>query len=342
MAVHSIAYVELYTRDKVSAVDYLVSAMGFTRIADSVEVDRSSVLLGQGDVRLVVTSGRGLGKFLDAHGDGVADIALACDAASVTGIAEAAGADGAAVTVSPHGSTVVTGCGSVSHSLVPAPAGTGPLLPPGRNWVLDPDRDHVAPGRIDSLDHIAVCVTGGALTARADYYQKVFGLGRYSSEYVDVGGQAMDSIVVRSDSGGVTFTLVAPDPGKDAGQLDAFLERNGGEGAQHLAFLVEDIIPTVREQRSNGVEFLSTPDTYYDMLAERFTELRTEIAQLRDAQVLADRDEWGHLLQVFSRSPYPRNTLFYELIQRRGSRGFGSSNIRALYEAVERDRLTAG
>lgn len=342
MAVHSIAYVELYTKDNVSAVDHFVSAMGFTRIADSVEVDRTSVLLGQGDVRLVITSGRGLWKFLDEHGDGVADIALACEAASVTEIAEAAGAAGAAVTTSSYGSTVVAGFGDVSHSLVPAAAGTGPVLPPGRNWVFDQDGHQVKQGRISGLDHIAICVGGGTLTARVDHYQHVFGLSRYSSEYVELGGQAMDSIVVRSDSGGVIFTLVAPDPDKGPGQLDAFLERNGGEGVQHLAFLVEDIIPTVREHGSNGVEFLSTPDTYYDLLAERFADLRTEIAHLREAQVLADRDEWGHLLQVFSRSPYPRNTLFYELIQRRGSRGFGSANIRALYEAVERDRLTAG
>lgn len=342
MAVHNIAYVELYTKDKVSAVDHLVTAMGFTRIADSVEVDRSSVLLGQGDVRLVVTSGRGVWRFLEEHGDGVADIALACDDAAVTEIAEAAGAVGADVTISAYGSTVVAGFGDVSHSLVPLVAGTGPTLPPGRNWVLSADATDAAPGRIAGLDHIAICVTGGTLNAQADYYQKVLGLSHYSSEYVDVGGQAMDSIVVRSDSGGVTFTLVAPDPGKDPGQLDAFLERNGGEGVQHLAFLVEDIIPTVREHRRNGVEFLSTPDTYYDLLTERFADLHTEIAQLRDVRVLADRDEWGHLLQVFSRSPYPRNTLFYELIQRRGSRGFGSANIRALYEAVERDRLTAG
>lgn len=160
-------------------------------------------------------------------------------------------------------------------------------------------------------------------------------------EYVALGGQAMDSIVVRSASGRVTFTLVAPDPTKNPGQLDAFLERNGGAGVQHLAFLVDDIIPAVHEFRERGVEFLSTPGTYYDLLLERFPEMWDQITELLAAQVLADRDEWGHLLQLFSRSPYERNTLFFELIQRQGSRGFGSANIRALYEAVERDRLTA-
>jgi 4-hydroxymandelate synthase len=111
---------------------------------------------------------------------------------------------------------------------------------------------------------------------------------------------------------------------------------------QHLAFLVDAIIPAVNEFRRQGVEFLDTPDVYYDALSERCPDMREEIVELRSADVLADRDEWGYLLQLFTRSPYKRNTLFYELIQRRGARGFGSANIRALYEAVERDRLVAG
>jgi 4-hydroxymandelate synthase len=98
----------------------------------------------------------------------------------------------------------------------------------------------------------------------------------------------------------------------------------------------------VSQIQSQGVEFLGTPDTYYDMLAERLPDVRAEIARLRSSCVLVDHDEWEYLLQLFTRSPYPRNTLFYELIQRRGARGFGSWNIRALYEAVERDRIAAG
>jgi 4-hydroxymandelate synthase len=151
----------------------------------------------------------------------------------------------------------------------------------------------------------------------------------------------MDSIVVRSDSGSAILTLVAPDPGKEPGQLDNFLERNGGEGVQHLAFRTGEIITAVHECRERGVVFLDTPDSYYDMLGERLGGLHAQVEELRETKVLADRDEWGDLLQVFTRSPYPRNTLFFELIQRNGSRGFGSANIRALYEAVERDRLTS-
>lgn len=339
MPVQDMAYTELYTRDKVAAVDYFVSAMGFTRVADCVTADRSSVLLRQGTVQLVVTSGRGIWRFLDEHGDGIADIALTCD--DVPAARDAAAAAGAKPVGTAEDHPVVSAFGGVCHTLLPAGGGVD-ALPPGRRWVAAPDAPSGAPaGRIRQLDHVAVCLEGGSLADWAGFYRDAFGFSLYSSEYVAVGGQAMDSVVVRSASERVTFTLVAPDPGKDPGQLDSFLERNGGPGVQHLAFLVDDIIPAVEEFRDRGVEFLSTPGAYYDMLGERFAGMREEIAGLKRAQVLADRDEWGHLLQLFSRSPYERNTLFYELIQRRGSRGFGSANIRALYEAVERDRLAA-
>jgi 4-hydroxymandelate synthase len=188
---------------------------------------------------------------------------------------------------------------------------------------------------------VAVCLEAGTLADYADFYLNAVGLVRYSSEYVEVGNQAMDSVVVRSMSGGITFTLLAPDAAKSPGQLDAFLGRNGGPGVQHLAFGVDEIIPTVNEFRGRGVEFLRAPRGYYDTLMERLVGLREELADLRAVDVLADRDEWGYLLQLFTRSPYERNTMFYELIQRRGARGFGSANIRALYKAVERDRLAA-
>jgi 4-hydroxymandelate synthase len=234
-----------------------------------------------------------------------------------------------------YGAPVVSGFGSVVHSLVAAD-GDRAEAPGGRRWV--PVDRQVAPGkRITLLDHVAVCLTRGTLKQHADFYAQAFGMQYYSAESVDVGESSMDSIVVRSESGGVTFTLVAPAGREGTGQLDAYLERNGGPGVQHLAFLVDDIVTAVREAR--GVDFLDTPASYYDALAERFTGMREEIGELRATNVLADRDEWGYLLQLFTRSPHPRNTLFYELIQRRGSRGFGSNNIRALYEAVERDRL---
>lgn len=339
-----IEYAELYARDRQAAVDYFVSLMGFDRVASARDPDRESELLRQGGVQLVVTGGPATQPFLDEHGDGFADLALACRDVART-VADAVAA-GATAREDRNGDPVVSGFGDVRHTLLADQPAAGLRPPPGRGWIpAAPTTGTRSPGHSDFqvrlLDHVAVCVEGGSLDAYADFYGRAFGLRRFSSEYVAVGDQAMDSIVVRSESDRITFTLVAPDPGREPGQLDAFLERNGGPGVQHLAFLVDDIVPAVSGARSRGVEFLLVPDAYYDQLGQRLGGMRDQVEQLRSAQVLAERDEWGTLLQVFTRSPYDRNTLFYELIQRDGSRGFGAANIRALYEALAHDMLGA-
>lgn len=332
MAVQDIEYVELYTTDEQSAVEYFVSCFGFTLTAESTGRGSHSSLLRQGTVQLIVTAGPATEAFLDAHGEGVADIALVCDDIAET--CRAAVAAGASVISTAPDRPIVSGWWS-RHTLTGRP--TGGRWPADRAWV--PARQAPAnPGaRIGLLDHIAVCAESGSLTDSADFYTAAFGLPRYSSEYIQIGDQAMDSLVVRSPSGGVTFTILEQDSTKKSGQIEAFLSRNGGPGVQHLAFLTDDIVSAVREFGHRGIDFLRTPRAYYDILAERLPELRDELVDLRATGVLADRDEWGYLLQVFTRSPYKRNTLFYELVQRRGARGFGSANIKALYEAVERD-----
>jgi 4-hydroxymandelate synthase len=339
MVAQGIEYVELYATDQSAALDYYINSLGFTRVATSAQDGMNSVLLRQGTVQLIVTAGPGTAAFLDEHGEGIADIALHCD--DVTAVADTATLAGARVHATYAGYPVVAGFGGVLHTLLPMPVNDQPALPAGRSWSVEPTASVRPDGEIRLLDHVAICLEGGTLAEYADFYLAAFGLGRYSSEYVAVGDQAMDSIVVRSPSGGITFTLVAPDPAKEPGQLNDFLARNGGPGVQHLAFAVDHIIPVVAELRSRGVEFLTVPPAYYDKLIERLPAFSAEIGDLRASSVLADRDEWGYLLQLFTRSPHERNTLFYEFIQRGGSRGFGSANIRALYEAVERDRLTA-
>jgi 4-hydroxymandelate synthase len=332
MVAQRIPFIELYVRDHTTTVDYLTAELGLTRVAEAIGGTSRAVLLRQGTLHLVVASGAGTEDFLETHGDGVADVAFTC--ADVAGVRAAALAAGAADLGATDGRPIVSGFGSVRHTLVPE--SDARALPPGREWrpVAVP---HRPAARIRSLDHVAICVEGGSLDRYVTFYA-AFGLEPYSSEFVDVGNSSMDSVVVRSPSGEVTFTLVAPGGPTGEGQLDAFLRRNNGPGVQHLALLVDDIVAAVGEAAARGVAFLQTPASYYDALAERFPGLPEEIARLRATNVLADRDEWGYLLQLFTSSPHPRNTLFYEFIQRRGARGFGSANIRALYEAVERDR----
>src|SRR5580692_5121843 len=312
MAAQDIEYVELYTRDMPSVVDYFVSSFGFTPMAESMAEGSRSLLLRHGTVQLVVTAGRETEEFIEAHGDGIADIAFGCDDPART--CEQALAAGALLINSAPGRLVVSGFGDTRPSLVPRSAGAG--LPGDRAW-RPVSEGSARPGRIWLLDHVAILVEGGTLSSYADFCTEAFGLARYSGEYIEIGEQAIDSIVVRSPSGGITFTILQQDQARKPGQVEGFISRYGGPGVQHLAFLVDDIVTAVREFRCRGVEFLNSPNAYYDMLA--------------------DRDEWGYLLQLFTRSPYKRNTLFYELVQRRGARGFGTANIKALYEAVERD-----
>jgi 4-hydroxymandelate synthase len=332
MTAQDIEYVELYTSDMPSAVDYFVSSFEFTPIAESVGEGSSSLLLRHGTVQLIVTAGPGTEEFTEAHGDGIADIAFGCDDPAQT--CERAVAAGASLINAAAGKLVVSGLGDTRHSLVDRSAGAS--LPGDREWKLVSESS-ARPGRIWLLDHIAILVEGGTLRGYADFCTEAFGLARYSGEYIEIGEQAIDSIVVRSPSGGITFTILEQDQNKKPGQLEGFISRYGGPGVQHLAFLVDDIVSAVREFRGRGVEFLLSPAAYYEILAHRLPGITDEIADLRATNVLADRDEWGYLLQLFTRSPYNRNTLFYELVQRRGARGFGTANIRALYEAVERE-----
>jgi 4-hydroxymandelate synthase len=338
MAAQDVEYVEIYTSDESAAAGYFVSSFGFTPVAESAGDRRHSLLLRQGAVQIVLTAGRGTEEFLEAHGDGVADIAFACD--DVVRVRDRAVAAGASVITSEAGRPVVSGVFGARHSLVARSAGS--RAPADRAWTRLPETPARPTGHIRLLDHIAVCVEGGNLADCADFYGRAFGLPRYSGEYVEIGEQGLDSIVVRSTSGGITFTILEQDPKKKPGQLEGFLSRYGGPGVQHLAFLVDDIVSAVGDYSDRGIAFLATPSVYYDMLAERLPAIRAEMADLRAINVLADRDEWGYLLQLFTRSPYQRNTVFYELVQRRGARGFGSANIKALYEAVERDGLAAG
>jgi len=347
MTAHDLEYVELYATDGKSIVDYFVSAFGFAEVAHSNSSNhdegRESTLLRQANAHLVVTTGPATYEFLEQHGDGVADIAFAC--ADVPGAWDRAMKAGASSFRAPSdgdgSAATVSGFGDVRHTLVHRPPGAAPRAPVDRAWteVSDDAGSRADPSRIGQVDHIAVCVGSGDLQATVRYYIAAFGLERYYSEYIQVGNQAMDSVVVRSPSGQVTFTILEPDSSRDRGQLNDFLDRNGGAGVQHVAFLVGEIISSVSEFRDRGVEFLWTPGAYYDVLADRVTGLLEEIADLRETNVLADCDEWGYLLQLFTKSPHERSTLFYELIQRHGAQGFGSANIRALYEAVERERI---
>ncbi|GAB3812827.1 VOC family protein [Micromonospora zhanjiangensis] len=228
------------------------------------------------------------------------------------------------------------GFGDVEHRFTSRRNPAGPFAP-GRIA----ERPQPAAGLLREVDHLAVCLPAGELDAAIRRYQDVFDLEQTFEEQIIVGKQAMRSKVVQSRSRGVTFTIIEPDLDRDPGQIDAFIEAHDGAGVQHVAFRTEDIVTGVRTCAARGVPFLSTPGEYYQALPERLGPVGVPVEQLRELSILADRDYAGVMLQIFTASTHPRHTLFYELIERRGARTFGTNNIKALYEAVEREQAAA-
>lgn len=344
-----LSHVHLYVGDACQAAFYYCRAFGFQVVAESRDARRTttrrSILLAQGHIRVLLTSATDAGDpvagYVSAHGDGVADIALAVpDVAHAFDTAVKRGARPVAApeTRTGPGGTVVSaavgGFGDVIHTLVQQDA---PVPDPD---LLPIDRPSTDPGAepLQNVDHFAVCVPVGELDKTVSQYQEVFGFEETYEEFIEVGRQAMSSKVVRDPVSGVTFTVIEPDPRRDPGQIDDFLRSHGGAGVQHVAFGTEDIGAAVRRLGERGVEFLDVPDSYYDHVQDRVGDLGPEIDRLRPTGILVDRDRWGLLLQIFTRSPYARRTLFLELIERRGARTFGSGNIKGLYEAVAREQ----
>jgi len=231
----------------------------------------------------------------------------------------------------------VRGFGDIAQRFVERDEADG-LFAPG--LIAEERPQDTAPGLLRSIDHLAVCVPSGELDRTVNDYQSIFGFTQIFEERIIVGAQAMDSKVVQNESGGLTLTILEPDITKKPGQIDEFVRAHGGAGVQHVAFRTDDITAAVREFSKRGVRFLSTPSSYYDVLTERLGALAVPVDELRELNILADRDHWGLMLQIFTESRHPRNTLFYEVIDRRGGRTFGSNNIKALYEAVDRQHAT--
>ncbi|MCA9752578.1 MAG: VOC family protein, partial [Gemmatimonadetes bacterium] len=199
------------------------------------------------------------------------------------------------------------------------------------------------PGNLMAIDHVACCVERGSLRQWVEFYEKAFGFREVHHEDIVTDRSAMNSIVIGSENGAIKFPLMEPAPAKGKSQIEEFLDYNEGAGGQHLAFLSEDILQTVRSLQADGwVAFLETPGTYYDALPDRVGEIEENFRELDELNVLVDRDAWGYLLQVFTRPVTGKPTSFLEIVQRKGARGFGGGNVRALFEAVERAQAARG
>jgi 4-hydroxyphenylpyruvate dioxygenase len=238
--------------------------------------------------------------------------------------------------------------GETRHTLVDRSRYTGPYLPgyvARSSGYVKPEGE---PKRIfQALDHVVGNVELGRMDEWVDFYNRIMGftnMAEFVGEDIATDYSALMSKVVTSGNHRVKFPLNEPAPGKKRSQIDEYLDFYDGPGAQHLALATNDILRTVDTLRAKGVEFLATPDSYYEdqALRARIGEVRVPIEELQKRGILVDRDEDGYLLQIFTKPLGDRPTLFFEFIERHGSLGFGIGNFKALFEAIEREQDKRG
>jgi 4-hydroxymandelate synthase len=350
MNVASVDHAEFYVGDAQQTAYFLCTAFGFRLYGqggpETGLAGQRSLLLGHGRIRILLTSGltadHPATRYVRRHGDGVACVGMSTPDA--TAAFEEATRRGAHAVAEPRVwrrgdaevvTATVSGFGDVTHRLVERRA-TDEFLPGGIDPVATPAAADAA--LLDTIDHLAVCVPAHDLDRTVDDYRKVFDFNQIFEERIVVGAQAMNSAVVQSPSAGVTLTIIAPDPTAQPGQINDFLRAHDGAGVQHVAFSTPDIVHAVDVLGGRGVRFLTTPDSYYEQIEARLGEIGRPTDRLRAGNILVDRDHWGQMFQIFTEAAFVRRTLFFELIERRGALTFGSNNIKALYEAKERER----
>jgi 4-hydroxyphenylpyruvate dioxygenase len=340
------------------AAHYYSTAFGMRRIAyrgpETGCPDEAAHVLVSGNARFVFRGparpGTPLGKRVAAHGDGVVDLAL--EVSSAEDAYNYAVAHGALGVEAPHlledesGKVVVAAIatyGDTRHTLVERSGYSGAYLP---GYVPAPSV--VAPGErgfFTEIDHCVGNVELGKMDEWVDFYHRVMGftnMKEFVGDDIATEYSALMSKVVADGSRKVKFPLNEPAVGKRKSQIDEYLEFFGGPGVQHLALATDDIAASVRAMTAAGVEFLATPGSYYEELGSWVGETRVPLDELRELGILADRDEDGYLLQIFTQPVQDRPTVFFELIERHGSQGFGKGNFKALFEAIEREQARRG
>ncbi|MFE6741320.1 4-hydroxyphenylpyruvate dioxygenase [Streptomyces tubercidicus] len=343
------------------AAHYYETAFGMKRVAysgpENGSRETASYVLESGGARFVFTSvikattdwGHFLADHVAAHGDGVIDLAIEVpDARAAYAYAVAQGATGI---VEPydlkdeHGTVVLAAIatyGKTRHTLVERSGYDGPYLP---GFTAATPLVETGPRRFQAIDHCVGNVELGKMNEWVAFYNRVMGftnMKEFVGDDIATEYSALMSKVVADGTLKVKFPINEPAIAKKKSQIDEYLEFFGGPGVQHIALATNDIIASVRAMRAAGVEFLDTPDSYYDTLGEWAGETRVPLEILREQKILVDRDEDGYLLQIFTKPVQDRPTVFFEMIERHGSMGFGKGNFKALFEAIEREQERRG
>jgi 4-hydroxyphenylpyruvate dioxygenase len=358
MPVHGIDHVELYVGNAAQAAYFFTHAYGFTETAyaglETGRRDRVSHVLEQGRIRFVLTGTlKGSDDIADhhaRHGDGVHKIALSVpDAAQAYEHAVTHGARGVHTphwVEDEHGRVQLSSVetyGDTLHLFVQRDGYKGAFLPGyERRAEAARNPDDMM---LMAIDHIVGNVELGHMEEWVGYYERVFGMTEmihFSDEAISTEYSALMSKVVTDGSGKIKFPINEPATGKRKSQIEEYIEYYNGAGAQHIAMATRDIVRCVSDLRDRGVEFLTIPDEYYDEVPERIGEIDEKIEDLRRLGILVDRDDEGYLLQIFTKPVGDRPTVFFEIIERHGARGFGEGNFKALFEAIEREQDKRG
>ena len=351
-------YVEFYVGNAKQAAHYYMSAFGFQALAyagpETGVKDRASYVVRQNKLTLVLTTplrqDNPIADHIYKHGDGVKSISLRV--ADATKAWEETTKRGAKSYMEPQrlkdedGEIVMSGIhtyGETVHLFIERKNYNGVFMPGYRAWSNSLFKP--ADTGLLYVDHCVGNVGWNQMNPWVKFYEDVMGFKNiltFDDEDISTEYSALMSKVMSSGNGFVKFPINEPAEAKKKSQVEEYLEFYNGEGVQHVAMATNDIVKTVRDLMSRGVEFLKVPTTYYDDLLERVGKIDEDIEPLKELGILVDRDNEGYLLQLFSKPVEDRPTLFFEIIQRKGAKSFGKGNFKALFEAIEREQEARG
>lgn len=351
-------FVEFYVGNAKQAAHYYMSAFGFQAIAysgpETGDKEKVRYVVRQHKLTFVLTTpiraNNAIADHVYRHGDGVKFLALRVDDA--TSAWEETTSRGGRSYMEPtrlkddSGEVVISGIhtyGETVHLFIERKAYSGAFLPGFRAW----SNPHFAPKDtgLQYVDHCVGNVGWNQMNPWVKFYEEVMGFRNilsFDDNDISTEYSALMSKVMSNGNGFVKFPINEPAEGKRKSQVEEYLEFYDGEGVQHVALATNDIVSTVKELKSRGVEFLQVPTTYYDDLLDRVGTIDEDLAPLKELGILVDRDDEGYLLQLFTKPVQDRPTLFFEIIQRKGAKSFGKGNFKALFEAIEREQAERG
>lgn len=350
-------YIEMYVSNAKQAAHFYKTAFGFQSLAfaglETGLKDRESYVLIQDKIRLVLTSplykDSDIGKHIERHGDGVKVVALWVDDADRSyheTVKRGAKSYMEPITMDDNeGSVVMSGIhtyGDTVHVFVERKNYKGVFLPGYKKWESNYNPPEVG---LKFVDHMVGNVGWNEMKTWVNFYADVMGfvqLISFDDKDISTDYTALMSKVMSNGNGRIKFPINEPAEGKKKSQIEEYLDFYDGAGVQHIAVATDNIIETVGDLQSRGIDFLRVPTSYYDTLLDRVGSIDEDIEPLKQLGILVDRDDEGYLLQIFTKPVGSRPTVFFEIIQRKGAKSFGKGNFKALFEAIEREQQLRG